>query len=707
MTTSWKKKEEFSIFGNENYSKCSAGNSNGSTANNPFTNFMRYVKMGVNGLIFSVEVPFIYTDRAITLALLNLFFSNTDCIKITDINLLAHTQNNPNALAGNTTEVELLIQKTISDISANLIYINQENANIKNYEKTKFSLIKEKNNYSQNEKVVSSSGGSSFKQDTKENEYDKQIQRQDDLIYESNKKIDDSNSRINKFKSSLSDYKTRLKAMNLMKEELKEPPNCKKLRQEVLDTTISIKKQVYNILGIPLVLFIVYNMYYILCCKAPYGKGSEPIILDIEKTITGKQNIIEDWFFGSYYLIEIIFNAVLYPFTLLYDCLKYLRGCFVNDGGTILGTSNPIKSRLIDTNETYPLIIFLVFCYFIFSFYSSGLYSQLWNMTIYGTPTKNPVTNSDGSVNINESQTASGITDDNYNYAMTISSFVIVFVWLGFVFRFPGIIIKTYLNTNYSLILAIVAFVAFLLFTLALSKKTPLFVMIYLLVISCLSFLFQTTETNYHFFEWYFYDFIAHIQDIFYILFDSKYMEKTEGKFINPALNERTINSSGMFGIVNEVIYKSIYKAASVSDKNCDHMSFFQKIYNAIQKGIFSNIFEILFILILLYGVFDYSKNYAYSSEIPMVLLVLILLNIFFIAGSVVSMYVKYYVREPYMDAIYKDILEKSNPLQEMVGMQDMQSQPSDTAPSTDTSIEPGSIGDQLNNLAPPPQSKL
>jgi hypothetical protein len=272
---------------------------------------------------------------------------------------------------------------------------------------------------------------------------------------------------------------------------------------------------------------------------------------------------------------------------------------------------------------------------------------------------------------------------------MTISSFVIVFVWLGFVFRFPGIIIKTYLNTNYSLILAIVAFVAFLLFTLALSKKTPLFIMIYLLVISCLSFLFQTTETNYHFFEWYFYDFIAHIQDIFYFR-DPEYMEKKDGKFINPALNERTINTSGMFGIVNEVIYKAIYKAASASDKDCEHMNFFQKLYNSIQKGIFSNIFEILFILILLYGIFDYSKNYAYASEIPMVLMVLILLNMVFIAVSVLSMYVKYYVREPYMDAIYKDILQKSTPVKQPSDMQ-----PQNVAEPTTTN--------ENTNAGPPP----
>jgi len=706
MTTSWKKKEEFSIFGNENYSKCSAGSTNSSKANNPFTNIIYYLKKGVNGLIYAVEAPFIYTDRAITLGLLNLMFVNTECIKIKDINLLAHLQSDPNALNSSTFTIKTQIQNTIRDISANLIYIDNENANIKTYEKTKWSLMKEKNNYTQNIKVVSS-GGSAFKQDDKENDYDKQIDEQDSLIYKSNTTINSTNEKIVKMNSDLSDYNTRLNAIEYLNEELKEPPKCKQLRQEVLTTTISIKKQIYNILGIPLVLFIVYNMYYILCCKAPYGKGSEPIILDVEKNITGKQNIIEDWFFGSYYLIEIIFNAVLYPFTLLYDCLKYLRSCFVNDNGSIFGTSNPIKSRLIDTNETYPLIIFLVFCYFIFSFYSSGLYSQLWNMAIYGSPTKNPVKNSDGSVNINESQTASGITDTNYNYAMTISSIVIVLVWLGFVFRFPGIIAKTFLNTNYSFILAIVAFVAFLLCTLALSKKTPLFIMIYLLVISCLSFLFQTTETNYYFFEWYFYDFIAHIQDIFYSIFGSKYMEKEDGKFTNPALNERTINSSGMFGIVNEVIYKAIYKAASASDKNCEHMNFFQKLYNSIQKGIFSNIFEILFIIILLYGIFEYSKNYAYASEIPIILLVLIILNMFFIACSVVSMYVKYYVREPIMDNYYKDILEKSNPVQEMVGMQDMQSQPSDTAPSSAPSIESGSIGDQLNNLAPPPQSKL
>jgi hypothetical protein len=252
---------------------------------------------------------------------------------------------------------------------------------------------------------------------------------------------------------------------------------------------------------------------------------------------------------------------------------------------------------------------------------------------------------------------------------------------------------KTFLNTNYSFILAIIAFVAFLLCTLALSKKTPLFVMIYLLVISCLSFLFQTTETNYYFFEWYFYDFIAHIQDIFYIIFDRKYMEKNDGKFTNPALNERTINSSGMFGIVNEVIYKSIYKAASASDKDCDHMNFFQKLYNAIQKGIFSNIFEILFILILLYGIFDYSKNYAYASEIPMVLMVLILLNMVFIAVSVLSMYVKYYVREPYMDAIYKDILQNSMPTK----------QPSDMQPQN--VAEPTTTNENTNTNAGPPPS--
>jgi hypothetical protein len=691
MTTSWKKKEEFSIFGNENYSKCSAGTSNSSKANNPFTNLIYYFKMGVNGLIYAVETPFIYTDRVVTLGLLNLMFVNTECVKIKDINLLAHLQADPKALSGSTFTVKAQIQKTISDISANLINIDTEKSNIKTYERSKWSLLKEKNNYTQNEKVVSSSSTNAFKQDAKENEYDNQIAEQDEKIYKSNNTINTTNEKISKLESSLSDYNTRLRAIELLNEEMKEPPKCKQLRQEVLTTTISIKKQIYNILGIPLVLFIVYNMYYILCCKSPYGDGSQPIIFDVEKTITGKQNIIEDWFFGSYYLIEIIFNAVLYPFTIIYDCLRYLRSCFVNDDGSILGTSSPIKSRLISINETYPLIIFLVFCYFIFSFYSSGLYSQLWNFTIYGSPTKNPVTNTDGSVNINESQTASGITEDNYNYVMTISSIVIVLVWLGFVFRFPGIMAKTYINTGYSLLLAIVAFVAFLLCTMGLSKKTPLFIMIYLLIISCLSFLFQSTDTNYYFFEWYFNDFYRHIIDICNV-FNREYWKKDNGKYTNEEINDRTINSSGMFGIVNEVIYKAIYKYASAGDKDCEHMNFFQKIYNSIQKGVFSNIFEILFILILLYGIFDYSKNYAYASEIPFILMVLIILNIFFIGCSVLSIYVKYLVREPIMDNYYKDLLKKPTPAQQMLGQMGMPPlQPDNIANTSGQSSQPPS----------------
>ena len=249
MTTSWKKKEEFSIFGNENYSKCSAGTSNSSKANNPFTNLIYFFKMGVNGLIYAVETPFIYTDRAVTLGLLNLMFVNTECVKIKDINLLAHLQADPKALSGSTFTIKAQIQKTISDISANLINIDTEKSNIKTYERSKWSLLKEKNNYTQNEKVVSGSSTNAFKQDAKENEYDNQIAEQDEKIYKSNNTINTSNEKISKLESSLSDYNTRLRAIELLNEEMKEPPKCKQLRQEVLTTTISIKKQIYNILG--------------------------------------------------------------------------------------------------------------------------------------------------------------------------------------------------------------------------------------------------------------------------------------------------------------------------------------------------------------------------------------------------------------------------------------------------------------------------
>jgi flagellar biosynthesis chaperone FliJ len=656
MTTSWKKKEEFSIFGKENYNKCKSDN--GSVSKNGFTNFVNFVKMGLGKIIYGVEAPFIYTDRAITFVLLNSLYLNTNCVKIKDINTLAHIQSDPNVLNGNTNDVQSKINQTITDISNNILLIEKENNNIKNYEKKKNSLIQEKSNYTQNVKAVSNEAGSLFKQDDTEKNYDKQIDEQENLIFESNKNINKYNEKIEDLNRSLSDYNTRLYAINVTKESLNEPPHCKKLRKEVLDVSIMIKKQIYNILGIPLVLFIAYNIFFILCCKAPYGNGTEPVIPDVEKTITGKQGIAEDFVSGSYYMIEIVLNAVLYPFSILNDIFVYLRSCFVDDNDSILASSNPIKSNLTSINETYPLIIFLFLCFYIFTLYNSGLYSQLWNITIYGTPTKTPVRNTDGSININDSQTAAGTTEDNYNYAAMISSFVIVFVWIGFVFRFPGIIVKTLINTSGSMLLAIAAFIVFLLCTIALASKVPLFIMIYLLIVSCFSFLYQPTDKNYFFFEWYFKDFISHISDMMNA-FNREYMEKKDGKFTNNDILNRTINSSGMFGIVNDVIYKAIYKQNMVGDKDCEQLGFFQKLYNSIQKGIFSNIFEILFILILLYGIFDYMKGYAYASELPLVLMILVILNIFFIACSGLSIYVKHLIRNDILDSKYGELLKK------------------------------------------------
>jgi hypothetical protein len=656
MTTSWKKKEEFSIFGQENYNKCKSDN--GSVSKNGFTNFINFVKMGLNKIIYGVEAPFIYTDRALTFVLLNALYVNTKCVKIKDINTLAHIQSDPNVLTGNSSEVESKINQTITDISNNILSIEKENENIKNYEKNKNSLILEKTNYTQNVKVVSDDAGSSFKQDDKENTYDKQIEAQENLIFESNKNINKYNENIEKLNRSLSDYNTRLSAINLTKDSMNEPPRCKQLRKEVLDISVTIKNQIYNILGIPLVLFITYNIFFILCCKAPYGNGTEPVIVDIEKAITGKQDITEDFVNGSYYILEIILNAVLYPFTVLNNIFVYLRSCFVDDNDSNLSSTDPVKSNLTSINETYPLVIFLFVCFNIFTLYSSGLYSQLWNITIYGTPTKTPVRNTDGSININDSQTAAGSTQEKYNYAATISSFVIVFVWIGFIFRFPGIIVKTLVTTYGSILLAVLAFIVFLLCTMALASKVPLFIMIYLLIVSCFSFAFQPTESNYFFFEWYFKDFISHISDMMNV-FNREYMEKKDGKFTNNDILNRTINTSGMFGIVNEVVYKAIYKQNMVGDKDCEQIGFFQKLYNSIQKGIFSNIFEILFILILLYGIFDYMKGYAYASELPFVLMILVILNLFFIACSGVSIYVKHLIRNDILDNKYGELLKK------------------------------------------------
>jgi flagellar biosynthesis chaperone FliJ len=238
-------------------------------------------------------------------------------VKIKDINTLAHIQSDPNVLNGNTNDVQSKINQTITDISNNILLIEKENNNIKNYEKKKNSLIQEKSNYTQNVKAVSNEAGSSFKQDDTEKNYDKQIDEQENLIFESNKNINKYNEKIEDLNRSLSDYNTRLYAINVTKESLNEPPHCKKLRKEVLDVSIMIKKQIYNILGIPLVLFIAYNIFFILCCKAPYGNGTEPVIPDVEKSITGKQGIAEDFVSGSYYMIEIVLNAVLYPFSIL------------------------------------------------------------------------------------------------------------------------------------------------------------------------------------------------------------------------------------------------------------------------------------------------------------------------------------------------------------------------------------------------------
>jgi hypothetical protein len=137
-------------------------------------------------------------------------------------------------------------------------------------------------------------------------------------------------------------------------------------------------------------------------------------------------------------------------------------------------------------------------------------------------------------------------------------------------------------------------------------------------------------------------------------IFGKKYMEKEDGKYTNPEIQKRSINKSGMFGIINETIYKAIYKQTSGDE--CVNVGFFQKIYNSLQKGIFTNVFEISCILILIGGIFEYTKGFILGTNLPFVLLSLVILNIFFILISFLSMYVKYLIREPILDKDFTEI---------------------------------------------------
>ena len=639
--TTWKKKEEFSIFGKDNYNKCSS-------SSQALGSFFKYLKMGGTGLINVIEAPFIYTDKIVIMILLNMFYANTDCVKITDINLLNHLENDKNTLSQNPAGVKIQISKTITDISSNLLSISNENVNIIRYTKAKEDLSTAKTTYQQNKPAPETMNAGSLKQDATENSYDAQMTTQDNNIQMSNDKIDGLNITINKLKTSLDDYNSRLNAINLLNQEMTENPSCKQLRTDVLKAAVSVRDQIYDVLGIPIVIYITYNMYYILGCNSPYGEGSEPVILDIEGYITGKQDLIEDLMFGGYFILELILNAALYPFTFLRNVLVMSRSYFAEKADS--GPLNSIQTRTITLNQQYPLIIFLLFYHYIFSLYSSGLYSQLWNFTIYGSTTKMPIKNSDGTSNINQTQTSAN-TSNSTNYVVLISTIVIILVWLGFVFRFPIIVIKALVFTR-SIILAILAFVAFLIFTLGLANKVPLGILIYILVFSCISFLFQKTETNYYFFDWYAKDFYSHVYDIFNIG-NREYWEKKDDKYTNEDIMTRTINNTGMFGDINYIIYKAIYGKMGGDDDECEKKSIFQRIYDFIQKGLFSNIFEISFIFILIGGIYKYLENMITGTTLANILGVLIAANVIFIGIALASIYVKHLIKDPILDKLY------------------------------------------------------